>query len=906
MAKLRVYELARELDLESRKLVEKLNAAGMDIKNYMIALDEDTVAKARAIVARAVSEVVEEKRIKPTIIRRRKKVVEPEPDLAPAPTLSEEPKEESVPELAEIEAELVSEVEEAAPVDVPETLETPLEPEAEVTVLSQEETVPLEEQESAISEVEVEPEIPAEPAAKAEPEKPAVETTKPPKKPKSKKLKKRRMDEPAKIIKLPEEGPLKDVLGKKAEQETPKPAPAPGPIPATRPQALPVEPQKETTEEAKKEKPAKRKKVRKKAEEEDAKDKVAPKRRKKEVYERADLYDSKPARAKTRVGGKRIKESPRRHKQTEITVPRAIKRRIKVQGSVSVTDLAKAMGTKATQLIRVLMGMGVMANINQPLDFEAASLAADELGFELEMDTFQEGDYLAKEEERREDLTLRPPVVTIMGHVDHGKTSLLDYIRQSKIIEGEFGGITQHIGAYYVNTERGDVVFLDTPGHEAFTAMRARGAKVTDLVVLVVAADDGVMPQTREAVNHARAASIPIVVAINKIDKHGADPDRVRREMADLGLTPEEWGGDTLFASISAKTGQGVDDLLSLLLLQAEMLELRGNPTLRATGSVVEAELDKAKGPVATVLIKNGTLRQGDQFVCGEYFGRVRAMLDHLGRRLDTAGPSTPVKLYGISGVPMAGDEFLVVQDEKTAKQIMEYRKSVSKKPEATRKGLVSLDDLFDRIREGDVKELNIVLKADVQGSAEALSESLLKQSTDRVKLNIIHAAAGAITESDIMLASASNAIVIGFNVRTNPRVSEIAEKEHVDVRYYEVIYNAIEDVRMAMTGLLEPLIKENVIGHTEVRETFRVPKVGTVAGCQVMDGRVERNASVRLLRDNVVVFDGRISSLRRFKEDVKEVQTGYECGISLENFNDIKPGDILEVYQKEKVAAEL
>ncbi len=593
-------------------------------------------------------------------------------------------------------------------------------------------------------------------------------------------------------------------------------------------------------------------------------------------------------------------------KTPEVTTPKIGKRKIKVQEFVTVAELAKAMGVKAAELIKKLMMLGVVANINQSIDFETATLVADDFGYELELDTFEESELLAEEEDKPEDLVPRPPVVTIMGHVDHGKTSLLDYIRKSNVISEESGGITQHIGAYYVKADAGDIVFLDTPGHEAFTAMRARGAKVTDLIVLVVAADDGVMPQTREAINHARAADIPIVVAINKMDKPEANPEKVKRELAELDLVPEEWGGDTIFGYISAKTGEGVDELLSLILLQAEMLELKGNPKKPARGTVIEAKLDKSRGPVATVLIKNGTLHQGDYFICGQHYGRVRAMLDHRGKRMAAAGPSIPVEIYGISGVPMAGDEFVVVKDEKTAKQIIQYRQEQAKKHEAARKGIVSLDDLFEKIKEGEVKELNIVLKTDVQGSLEALSESLRKLSTDEVKLNIIHSAVGAITESDIMLASASNAIIIGFNVRANPRVSEIAEKENVDIRYYDVIYNVLQDIKNAMAGLLEPTYEEEVIGRVDIKQIFHVPKIGTVAGCYVTDGRVERNAKVRLLRDDVVVFDGKISSLKRFKEDVREVQAGYECGIALEGFQDIKPGDVLEVYTVEEVRPEL
>lgn len=868
MAKVRVYELAKELELESKKLVEKLTAGGMDVKNYMSTLDEQSVVRAREIVSGAVSEVVVEKRIKPTVIRRRKKVVRVE---------QEPPETKIAPE------------------------EAVLEQEREIKGIPAVEDTPKGEPEEK-KEVSAPAEVPLAEAKEAKPELPDKKAERPVKqaKAKPKKRKKKKVEKPAKIVMSPEEGPLRDLLSKKAEV---KKEVTPAKTSITKP---PLEPPKEKEEKPKKGIPPKRKKGRKGAKAEDVPARGTFRRRKKEVYERADLYNGRPRKRKGPKSGRKGKETPRNFKHTEITVPKAIKRRIKVQEFVTVVDLAKAMGTKAAELMKRLINLGVMANINQPIDFESASVVADDLGFELELDTFEEESFLSDIVDRPEDLSPRPPVVTIMGHVDHGKTSLLDYIRQSNIIGGEAGGITQHIGAYYVKTARGDIVFLDTPGHEAFTAMRARGAKVTDIIVLVVAADDGAMPQTKEAINHARAANIPIVVAVNKIDKPEADPEKVKRELAELDLAPEEWGGETLLGNVSAKTGEGVEDLLGLILLQTEMLELQGNPNREARGTVIEAELDKSRGPVATVLIKNGSLNPGCQFVCGDYYGRVRAMLDHRGRMMKNAGPSVPVKLYGISGVPMAGDEFIVVKDEKTAKQIIEHRKARGQKQELVKRGPVSLDDLFDRINKGDVKELNIILKTDVQGSAEALSDSLVKQSTEAVKLNVIHSATGAITESDVMLATASGAIIIGFNVRTTPRVVEVSEKENVDIRYYDVIYNAINDIRLAMTGLLEPILEEHVIGHAEVKEIFRVPKVGAVAGCQVTDGHVDRNANLRLLRDNVVVFDGKLASLRRFKEDVKEVQTGYECGIGLENFGDVKPADIFEVYEVEEVAAEL
>ncbi len=869
MAKVRVYELARDLSIDSKQLVEKLKAGGMNIKNYMSTLDEEATTKARDIVAGRVSEVIEEKRIKPRVIRRRKKTVKIEP---------EKPVVEPVvkPEEVEVEVEKATE---------------PTPPKVEEDIRREEQTAKaprVSKKKAQAPSTGLKKEVPAEPTpAKAKPKK------------KAKKAKKKVADQPAKIIKRPEEGPLREQLIAKDQKRVSKAEPTVSHGPVA--EELPAIP-----EEKKKGKPARKKKDKKRAE----KKEVAPKRsvrlRKIEVFERADLYEGRMVGKKERRGAKKPKDVAKKLKQTEITVPKPIKRRIKVPEQVTVGELARAMGVKATEVIKILMSLGAPANINQSIDFETASVVADEFSYELELDLFDVEGIIAEVEDKAEDLMPRPPVVTIMGHVDHGKTSLLDYIRQSNIIGGESGGITQHIGAYYVKSEGGDIVFLDTPGHEAFTAMRARGAKVTDIIVLVVAADDGVMPQTVEAVNHARAASIPIIVAVNKIDKPEANIDKVTRELAELELVPEAWGGETIFGHISAKTGEGVEELLELILLQAEVLELKENPDKAARGTIIEAKLDKSRGPIATVLIKSGTLKQGDYFICGEHYGKLRAMLNHRGRRLKSAGPSIPVEIYGISGVPMAGDEFIVVGDEKTAKQVIEARQAKVRTAGASRRGIVSLDDLFDRIKEGEIKELNLILKADVQGSIEALSDSLFKLSTEEVKVKIIHSSTGAITETDVMLASASGAIIIGFNVRANPRVTDVATKEEVDIRYYDVIYNVTKDIHMAMAGLLEPVYRENIIGRADIKQIFHVPKVGTVAGCHVTDGHIERNANVRLLRDEVVVFDGKIASLRRFKDDVKEVQSGYECGIGLENFQDIKPGDVFEVYNLEEEKAEL
>jgi translation initiation factor IF-2 len=885
MGKVRVYELARELNIDSKQLVEKVVAGGMDVKNYMSTLDEEAVKRAKEIVSGKISEVVEEKRIKSTVIRRRKKI-----------KIEHEAPEVEVVAEAETEAEEAAETGVLPEADMAEPMEemvaeAPAKADLEGAEAAEDEEVAPEEPttEPVPTEVEAEPEVESAPKVKRM---------------------KKKVGEPAKIIKRPEEGPLKDVLTEKARRGVGRPVKK-APFPETEKKgeaapAAPLEPVEELGTRRKREKPSKKKRESQVAPpKEDIRSKGGMRRRKKEVYERADLYEGRAARPRPKKEAKKAKKELRRHAHLE-AVPKAAKRKIRVPEFVTVSEMAKALGIKALDLVKKLLMLGVTANINQPIDFDTASVLADEYGYELELDKYEEALLIPDKEDKAEDLEPRPPVVTIMGHVDHGKTSLLDYIRESNIISGESGGITQHIGAYYVKTEGGDIVFLDTPGHEAFTAMRARGAKVTDIIVLVVAADDGVMPQTKEAINHARAATIPIVVAINKIDKAEANLEKVKRELADLDLTPEEWSGDTIFGYISAKTGEGVEDLLSLILLQAEMLELKGNPTREARAAVIEANLDKSKGALATVLIKNGTLRQGDYFVCGDHYGRVRAMLNHRGKKMKSAGPSMPVEIYGISGVPMAGDEFIAVEDEKTAKQIISHRRAKSKKQEMAKRALVSLDDLFERIKEGEVKELNIVLKADVQGSLEALTDSLLKQSSDEVKVRIIHSATGAITESDVMLASASGAIIIGFNVRANPRVVAVAEKERVDVRYYDVIYDATEDIRLAMVGLLEPVYEEHVIGRADIKEIFRIPKVGSVAGCYVVDGHIDRNANIRVLRDDVVVFDGKIASLRRFKEDVKEVQSGYECGIGLENFQDIKPGDVFEVYEMEKVEAEL
>jgi translation initiation factor IF-2 len=560
------------------------------------------------------------------------------------------------------------------------------------------------------------------------------------------------------------------------------------------------------------------------------------------------------------------------------------------------------MGIKSNEMIKTLMGMGVMATVNQSIDYDTAVLVAAEFDYEVERAAFEEKEILKQKPDGPEVLQERPPVVTIMGHVDHGKTSLLDVIRKSHITETEAGGITQHIGAYLVATENGQIAFLDTPGHEAFTAMRARGAKVTDIVILVVAADDGVMPQTIEAINHSKAANVPIIVAINKIDKANADPERVKRELAENGLTPEDWGGETIFTHVSAKQEQGIDELLELISLQSEVLELKANPDKLAFGHVVEAKIDTGRGPVATVLVQDGTLRNGDPVVCGVHFGKIRAMLDDKGVQVESAGPSIPVEILGLSGVPVAGDEMIALDDERSARQVSMHRVQRQRSVELAQTNRLSLENLFEQMQQGEVKDLNLIIKADVHGSIEALTEALTKLSNEEVKVNVVHSATGTVTESDIPLASVSNAIIFGFNVRPTPKVQAIAAEENVDMRFYSVIYDVIKDVKGAMVGLMESTYEEQILGTADVRDLFHIPKVGTIAGCHVNDGKIERGQNIRVVRDGVVLYEGKNSSLRRFKEDVKEVQAGYECGIGVENFNDIKIGDVLECYYLKEI----
>jgi translation initiation factor IF-2 len=871
MAKLRVYELAKELDMPNKDLVDKIDSLGIQIKGHMSSLEEEEAQLVRDTVTGRSQQLIVEKRVRRGVIRRRRKVVKAEP---PPELVEGESKPEAVPPV-EIPAE--TQLEETAPT------EAPLEEELPTVVV--EELTPEAEAEAKVAEE-------AKPEKKVK--KKVGEKEKKIKKPR-RRLKK---EAAAKIIKLPER------VAEVVPAEEVKPEEKAKPL-AVEPALPVVAPEPEPEKKLAKAKKKKGRRARVEEEEERLARKKLPTRRK-EVVSGADLYERRTIPGRPMRGRRVARAVAKDLKKTEITVPKAAKRRLRLDEAITVGNLAKRMGIKATEVIRKLMELGLMATLNQAIDFDTAALVAAEFNYETEKTGFEEREIIQATPDREEDLKPRPPVVTIMGHVDHGKTSLLDAIRETKVTEREAGGITQHIGAYNVRLDAGQVVFLDTPGHEAFTAMRARGARVTDLVVLVVAADDGVMQQTVEAINHAQAADVPILVAINKIDKENANPDKVKRELAERGLSPEEWGGETTMVEVSAKKKIGLDELLELILLQAELMELKANPNKKSRGRVIEARLDTGKGPLATVLVQEGTLRAGDPFVCGTFYGRVRAMLDDLGRKVEQAEPSMPVEVHGISGVPQAGEEFVVVEDERQARQVAAHRQLKLREAELSRATKVTLDNLFARIKEGETKELKMVLKADVQGSLEAIIDSLNNLSTEEIKVNIIHSAAGAVTETDIMLASASDAIVIGFSVRAPQKVQELAEAENVDLRFYDVIYQLVADVKDAMEGMLEPIYKEHFMGRAEVLKTFTVSRVGTVAGSMVNEGRVEMGAKIRVLRDNVVINDSKIASLRRYKDEVKEVKAGQDCGIIIEKFHDVKIGDILETYTVEKIRAVL
>ncbi len=905
--------------MTNRELLDKIRDLDIEVNSHMSSLDEDVVAKVKsALFGEEKDDQLEEKRVRPTVIRRRKVAVPEAPVAAEieadADSAAEEPNfpaaepEKQTPVEAEAKAtpekkpvakkrkpaqsaKIISKPKTETPEIPPEAAEpeekdTPPEPDISTTTA---------EEESPDTEAAVPPADATDgdsDAVEAIPETPSVDE--PPKaKAPAAKAKKGKKDTPARIIKLP------------TKPKTASP-PATRTVPA-RPRPLTHPPKPGTTDTPVSTKDKKKKGWRKKDSEADG---ARPSRkkggfRKREIVEGAALYSGKMRGRKGRKGSK-LRSMPPGQK-TQITTAKAIKRRVKIDETIVLSELAKRMGIKANEMIVKLMGMGVMATVNQTIDYDTAVLVAGEFDYEVEKASFEEEVILKKiEQDDPEKLASRPPVVTIMGHVDHGKTSLLDVIRKTRVTEGEAGGITQHIGAYHVETEKGVIAFLDTPGHEAFSAMRSRGAKVTDIVVLVVAADDGVMPQTVEAINHSKAAGVPIIVAVNKMDKPDADPDRVQRELSEHGLMSEAWGGDAIFVMVSAKKNTGIDELLEMILLQSEMLEFKANPDKLASGHVVEARLDSGRGPVATVLVQDGTLRAGDSVVCGMHYGKIRVLQDDLGRPVEFAGPSMPVEIVGLSGVPMAGDELVALADEKGARQVSQHRTQKQRSKELAKSNRLSLEGLFEKMQKGEVKDLNLIIKADVDGSIEALRDSLVKLSNEEVSINVVHAATGTITESDISLAAVSNAIIIGFNVRPNVKVQELAAEENVDMRFHNVIYNVIKEVKDSIVGMMESTFEERVLGRAEVRQTFHVPKTGTIAGCYVTDGKIQRGQLMRLVRDGIITYEGKNNSLRRFKDDVKEVQSGYECGIGIENFNDIKIGDVIESYYMEEIRPEV
>ncbi len=926
MSKIRVYELAKEAGMASKTLADKLIDLGYDIKSHSSTVSDDEAEEIRKKVLGVTETEVVEKRIKVTggrtVIRRRAEtVIRP---LAETPP-EEEPQDESGEDVTPVIEDTAVE---KAPVEQHEAAagddQTPEETMARETALITEEVAapPAEATETEPEPVIEEPETiaaPAEPTTPPE-EKPATETE-------EKAPEVEESPEPASHLAPPAEEDeeemapeikrivpdksrkgLAKVIKRAAIQlpvEEPRHIrqPKPARVRAKGPAGIQVNGsmEEDITELAPVSEARGKKKGKRLVQ---IRQEPGPKGRKGIMGKRKGRNfeddDSDFLMGKARRSKKKSHDEP-------VSETKAIKRRIKIYETISVGDLAHRMGIKANQIIGKLMGLGVMATVNQALDVDSATLVAADFGYEVELAETNESNILNMEEqESGGEAVPRPPVVTIMGHVDHGKTSILDAIRKTDVADGEAGGITQHIGAYYVRSSAGDVVFLDTPGHEAFTEMRSRGAQVTDIVVLVVAADDGVMDQTKEAISHAKAANVPIVVAVNKIDKDNADPSRVMRELADLDLIPEAWGGPIIFCETSAKKNVGIQELLENILLQAEVLELKADSNRKARGRVIEAQLHKGRGPVATVLIQEGTLRAGAPFVVGQYHGKVRALINDKGETISEAGPSMPVEVQGLSGVPLAGDDFLEVTDDKMAKNVSASRQLKARETELASSTKISLDKLFEKMQHGDVKELRVVLRSDVQGTLEAFGKAIENLSTDAIKVKVLHEGTGTLSESDVLLASASEAIIIGFNVRPNAKVKELAEREKVDIRFYDVIYHALDDIKKAMTGMLDPTFVEKVIGSAEVRMTFSVPKIGTVAGSYVIDGKIERNAQVRVIRDGVVVYTGKLGSLKRFKDDAREVLTGYECGINVENFNDLKEGDILEAFVMEEVATTL
>jgi translation initiation factor IF-2 len=929
--------------MENKDLIKLLEKMGLPVKSVQSTLDELDVERVKNQINLSRKEGVVEKRVKPTVIRRRVLKEEPAPPVpepAPAVPLKGEMKppvegkpsvarkeevkppvikKEAKPEVAKVVAEPAvvprGKVAEKPRGPLPKPEEMRLTPEAAVAVPTPPLPPPIKEEKKPEPSVEVQPPPVAEAPPKGKEVEPripevgkpeAIPTEKP--RPPEKPPKPKKKPEPAKIIERPAVPPpslLKERERPSIERKAPAPPASQPPIILQRPTPAGVRPSPGEEEKARR-----KRRLKKDVEvlEEGKPNRVRVITTKKRAFKEFDhVREDESARPFVFEREPRGKAGPKvKMAKPEITIPKPIKRKIRVTEAILVGELAKRMGVKASEVIKKLMELGLMVTINQAIDAEAASLVATDFGYEVEKTGLEIEDLMEDKEERPEDLVPRPPVVTIMGHVDHGKTSLLDAIRQTNITAGEAGGITQHIGAYMVDADHRQIVFLDTPGHEAFTAMRARGAKVTDIVVLVVAADDGVMTQTVEAINHAKAANVPLIVAINKIDKPSANPERVKQSLTEYELVPEAWGGSTIFAEISAKQKIGLNELLELILLQAEVLELKSNPGRAMTGTVIEAKLDKGRGPVATILIQDGTLHTGDAFVCGTHFGHVRAMVNDHGLKIENAGPSTPVEVIGFSSVPQAGDSFVVVTDERRAKELATQRLQKQRELELAKTSKVTLEDFYKKMQKGVVKDLNLILKADVQGSIEALTEALTRLSTDAVRVNLLHSSVGAVNESDCMLASASEAIILGFNVKVEPGAQAVAEQEKIDIRLYNVIYDALEDVRKAMEGLLEPVYEKHLVGKAKVIQLFNISRVGMVAGSMVVEGKILRGSKAHVVRDGKTVYEGDIASLKRMKDDVREVASGFDCGITVGGFQEFQLNDIIEAYVVEKVTARL
>ena len=893
--KLRLYKLASEINLSTDTLSKFLKDKGYEIKSVQSIITDEMLSEIYDHFKKDIEKSEKHKKHLEEFYRKRmKRSIEKEEkaEEEPKPEEKEEKKEIKIIDKAEVE-------ENEAEVEVKEE-EQGKEPEVE-----KEEEIPeakeVAEEEKPKEEEAVSAEEEKEETTKAGEEKFVTETEKKLKEgsrglkivgkveleEKPKKGKKRKSKKKKGEAKKEEEKVEKGA--KEKEEKTP--------------QQVPVTEEKPV----KKKKKLKAKKRKKKEEEEDKLTRKKRKAKKAEIDKHeVDLAIKRTLMSmdESAVGGRAsFRKKKRKEKQEELEKLEEIKEqeksKIKVTEFIAVNELANLMHVDVSEVIQKCIELGLMVSINQRLEFETISLIADEFGFEVELQEEGTMEILEDEEDPPESLEPRPPIVTIMGHVDHGKTSLLDYIRKENVVAGEAGGITQHIGAYQVELESGKkITFLDTPGHEAFTAMRARGASITDIVVLVVAADDAVMPQTVEAINHAQAAGVSIIVAINKIDKPGANPEKIKQQLAERNVLVEDWGGKYQSVELSAKTGENVDELLEKILLEAEMLELKANPNRKARGTIIEAKVEKGRGITATVLVLKGTLKIGQPFVAGVHHGRVRAMFDERNNKVKEAPPATPVLLLGFEGTPQAGDIFAVVGSEKEARDISNKRQQLKRELEYRQVKLMTLDEIANQISQGGVKELPLVVKGDVDGSVEALSDSFMKLSNDKVTVKVIHRGVGAITESDVLLAAASKAIIVGFHVRPNSNARRLAEKENVDIRLYNVIYDAINEIKSALEGMLEPVLSEKPIGTAEVRETFKVPKVGTVAGCHVTDGKILRSSKVRLFRDGVAIYEGQLSSLKRFKDDVKEVVAGYDCGMGIANFNDIKVGDIIEAYE--------